>query len=256
MNIDDRTVNLVSIPRDTRAYLPLSGRESKINHAFAYSGIDGTVEAVEHLFNIPVDYYVQFNFESFIHIIDSLGGIEMYVPMSFSELDSNDRRNAIHLEQGYQTLNGEEALALARTRRFDSDIQRGQRQQQIIKAVMDKAMSINSVPLISDIIEAIEGNFRTNLTFSGILSFYQYGMGATIQNIQLRGQDAYISSSGQIFDRPGLGGIYYYLPYQDSVMEISRTLNAHLRGIHIPNTNQVVLSEQENIFNYNNEIAN
>ena len=56
------------------------------------------------------------------------------VPITVSEMDSNDKKNAIHLEEGFQKLNGEEALALARTRKIDNDIERGKRQQLVVKA--------------------------------------------------------------------------------------------------------------------------
>ena len=52
--------------------------------------------------------------------------------LPFTEMDSNDNTDAIHLEEGFKKLNGEEALALARTRKIDNDIERGKRQQLVV----------------------------------------------------------------------------------------------------------------------------
>ncbi|KFM95169.1 cell envelope-related transcriptional attenuator domain protein [Bacillus clarus] len=60
------------------------------------------------------------NFDSFFALIDTIGGIDVDVPVTFTEQDSQDQADAIHLEKGYQ-LNGEQALALTRTRHIDND---------------------------------------------------------------------------------------------------------------------------------------
>ena len=64
------------------------------------------------------------NFNAFVDVIDALGGVEVDVPYAFAESNSNEKK-VIHLEPGIQKLNGEETLALARTRKLDSDIERG-----------------------------------------------------------------------------------------------------------------------------------
>src|SRR5690625_2389147 len=123
-NKDDKSVKLLSIPRYSYVYIPEVGYETRINHAHAYGGADATVETVEQLLDIPVDYWVRVNFESFIDVVEALDGVEVDVPYEFREQDSKDRPNQIHLMPGWQTLNGEEALALARTRKLDNDIER------------------------------------------------------------------------------------------------------------------------------------
>ena len=67
------------------------------------------------------------------------------VPITFTEQDSKDTADAIHLEEGLQELDGEEALALARTRKIDNDIERGKRQQLVLQAIIDKAVSVGSI---------------------------------------------------------------------------------------------------------------
>ena len=106
LNKKTKSVKLVSIPRDSYVYIPEVGYETKINHAHAHGGTNATIDTVENLFNLPVDYYVKLNFNAFIEVIDAINGIEMDVPYEFEEQDSNDKANAIHLLPGKQTGDG------------------------------------------------------------------------------------------------------------------------------------------------------
>src|SRR5699024_4724473 len=68
LNKDSKSVNLVSIPRDSLVYIPEVGYETKINHAHAHGGTTAAIDTVENLFELPVDYYVKLNFEAFIDV--------------------------------------------------------------------------------------------------------------------------------------------------------------------------------------------
>ncbi|GAA0604752.1 LCP family protein [Virgibacillus siamensis] len=177
LNKDKKSVKMVSIPRDSYVYIPEVGYKTKINHAHAYGGIPATIDTVERLMDIPVDYYVKLNFDAFIEVVNAVGGIKVDVPYELYEQNSQDKERAIHLMPGEQKLNGEEALALARTRKLDNDIERGKRQQEIIKTVIKKAISINSVLKFDDIIEAVGSNMTTNMSFDEMKSLISYGTG-------------------------------------------------------------------------------
>src|SRR5690625_4893793 len=181
LNKEDKSVKLLSIPRDSRVYIPEVNYDDKINHAYAFgemskgynvTGTSAMVETVENLLEIPIDYYIKLNFNAFIAIIDALGGIAVDVPYTISELNSQDDKNGIYLEEGFQTLNGEEALALARTRKLDSDFERGKRQMEIIDAMMNKSMSVSSILKYGDMIDSLEGNMSTNMKPENIKSFF------------------------------------------------------------------------------------
>src|SRR5699024_9561939 len=192
LNKDAKSVKLISIPRDSYVYIPEVGYEDKINHAHAFGGTKAAIETVENLFNIPVDYYLKVNFEAFIDVDEVSDGITVEVPYEFREQDSRDKANAIHLLPGLQNLNGEEALALARTRKLDNDVERGKRQQEIIKAIVDKTISVNSILKYDDIIEAMGGNLTTNITFNEMKSFISYGTNGTnidIETMTHEGED-------------------------------------------------------------------
>ncbi|PAE19735.1 transcriptional regulator [Bacillus sp. 7504-2] len=214
-----KSVKLVSIPRDSYVYIPKVGYEDKIAHAHAFGGPAATIETVEKMFDIPIDYYVKMNFNAFIDVVDALGGIDVEVPYTINEMDSKDRKNAINLKPGIQELNGEEALALARTRKKDSDIERGKRQQEIIKAIVNKAVSVQGITKYADIIEAVGDNLATDLTFKDMNAFIDYALAGTslqIDTLTLKGEDYYKS------------GIYYYQLDDDELSVTKQILKSHL----------------------------
>ncbi|HDR4562045.1 LCP family protein [Bacillus cereus] len=236
-NKDSKTVKLLSIPRDTYTYIPVEKKKDKITHAHAYgstkNGKDGgpqaSIDAVEKLLNVPVDYFVKFNFKSFMKIVDDLGGIEVDVPVEFTEQDSNDNADAIHLKKGVQKLNSEEALALARTRHIDSDAMRGQRQQLVIEAILKKLTSVGSVTKVGNIIDDIDGQFVTNLTFDDMLSFYKYGSDSEIEKLQIQGEDCYMAKGDDTCSQSAGGGrTYYYNPDKKELANVTNELRTHL----------------------------
>ncbi len=218
-NRKNKSIKLLSIPRDSYVYVPKKDRYTKITHAHAYGGPQVTVETVENLLDIPVDYYVRMNFYAFIDVVNALDGIEVEVPYELNEKNAEDQNNAIHLEPGLQTVNGEEALALARTRKQDSDLLRGQRQQEIIQAMIKKATTVHAVAKYPDIIEAVGGNMKTNLTFTEMKTFVEYATARndlTIDTLQLEGTDGRENNS------------YVFNLDQDKLTETQNLLKKHL----------------------------
>lgn len=219
LNKDDKSVKLLSIPRDSYVYIPEVGYKTKINHAHAYGGTQATTKTVEELLDIPIDYYVKVNFEAFIDVVNAVEGVTVDVPYELHEQNSKDEAGAIHLQPGEQQLNGEEALALARTRKLDSDIERGKRQQEIIKAVINKAISLDSVMKYDDVLEAVGSNMTTNMTFSEMKSFISYGTkgrNLDFETMTLEGHDY----------QPN--GTYYWQLDDIALEETQETLKRHL----------------------------
>lgn len=212
-------MKLLSIPRDSRVYIPEVDYFTKINHAHAFGGHEATIEAVEDFLNVPVDYYVTVDFEAFIEIIDSLGGIVFNVPYEIKERDSKEKKDGVHLYPGLQKLDGEQALALARTRKYDSDIQRGERQQEIIKATVKEMKSFGSVVKLDRFIEAIGDNMTTNLRFNEIRSFLSYGLerNIPISSVKLEGEDLRRED-----------GVIYFEVDEDSRSKVENELRQHL----------------------------
>lgn len=219
LNEKDKSIKLLSIPRDSLVYIPSKGYEDKINHAYGKGGITSTIETVEELLDVPVDYYVQMNFEAFIDVVDALDGIEVEVPFELREKDSTDRNGAVYLKPGLQTLDGEEALALARTRKLDNDIERGKRQQEILKSIMKKAASAKSITKYSDVMEAVGDNMQTDLSFSEMKALIDYataGSSLDVETMSLLGADATID------------GVYYYQLDEEALQQTILDLKTHL----------------------------
>ena len=217
LNNKTKTIKMLSIPRDSYVFIPKVGYEDKITHAHAYGGTLATIDTVERLLNVPIDYYVRMNFNAFIDVVDALDGIEAEVPYKLHEKDEFDR-NSINLQPGLQHLNGSQALALARTRKQDSDIERGKRQQEILTAIINKVASVKSITKYDDVIRALGDNMKTNMTFTEMKSFLSYltqGM-PRIDSLTLDGVDDMST------------GVYYYQLNQQSVDEVSEILNNHL----------------------------
>lgn len=217
LNNSEKSIKLLSIPRDSYVYIPSVGYKDKITHAHAYGGIDSTRETVEGLLNIPVDYYFRVNFDAFIEIVDALGGITVDVPYEINELDENDKRT-VHLKPGKQEVNGREALALARTRHQDSDVERGKRQQMILEAIADKATNVTSFTKYADVLAAVGNNMQTDMTFTEMKSLFAYlqkGMPA-IESLSIKGNDDMST------------GIYYYKIIDDSLLKTRQTMQKHL----------------------------
>lgn len=135
---DRQNAQLISLPRDTWAAIPGHGN-NKINSAFQRGGTPLMVQTVEEFTKIRIDHVVLIDFFGFKDVIDALGGVDLVVDKEFKSIHPPHRKFA----QGLQHMNGEAALDYSRQRyQFkDGDFSRIEHQQQVIKAVMEKAAS-------------------------------------------------------------------------------------------------------------------
>jgi LCP family protein required for cell wall assembly len=144
-----QSAQLISIPRDTWVFVPKSkdgqhgGREAKINAAFAWGGIPLTVQTVEKYTGVRIDNVALVDFAGFAEIVDALGGVEIEVEKAFTSTHSLLPGGRREFEAGRQTMDGAMALDYARERYAfaDGDFARIRHQQQVMKAILDKAVS-------------------------------------------------------------------------------------------------------------------
>lgn len=162
LNPDTGAINIVSLPRDTYAEIGDKGYSDKVNHSLNY-GVGTTIETVENFFDIEIDYYVTVDFQAFTEAIDALGGIEINVDKRMKYTDvAGDLY--IDLQPGLQTLNGEQALGYARFRHdSEGDLGRIDRQQEVIRAVLDKSTDIRSLTKIFDVIDVFGEHMKTDI---------------------------------------------------------------------------------------------
>ncbi|MEF3245329.1 MAG: LCP family protein [Caldisericaceae bacterium] len=231
-HLDPKTskVTLLSIPRDTRVEIPNHGYD-KINSAFNSDyfpdgGVDLSIKTVANLLNIDtkdIRYYTIVNFEGFAKVIDAIGGVTIDVKerMHYHSWAGDVK---IDLKPGVQHLNGEKALEYARFRYdawgdFGVDEQgnvhgRIERQQELIKAIIDQTKSIRTVFRLPQVAKEIGNAVDTNLTVAQITK-----IGLTFKNIT--------SKDVEIVNFPGtpdmIDGISYVVPDYEKLKEIGTT---------------------------------
>ncbi len=177
ITFNPKTLNatMFSIPRDL--YVPISCKKNvsaKINTS-SVGGINCVMDTIKDLIDIDIDYYARINFKGVVDLVETLGGIYVNVTYPFCEQDSNrDFSKQICLKSGYQTLNGEEALAYARHRHTlpTGDLQRIQNQQLIVEAMAKKLLSLRTITDFEKILKVVRKNVATNLSEDEILSSY------------------------------------------------------------------------------------
>ncbi|MCH4826798.1 LytR family transcriptional regulator [Planococcus halocryophilus] len=210
VNPADESTKMVSIPRDTYTEIVGRGTTDKINHAYAFGGIEMSMATVENLLDIPIDYVLQVNMEGFEEIVDAVGGVEVNNTLAFDEF-----------KEGPIELDGEEALGYVRMRKQDpeGDFGRQNRQKQVIQGIMKKGASVNSLLNYKDIFNALGNNVRTNMTFDEMM------------DVQSNYRDA-IGTVDQLMVEDGTGetinGIWYYMMNDAELAEIQSTLKTHL----------------------------
>ncbi|WP_156791468.1 LCP family protein [Bacillus sp. SG-1] len=220
VNPGTHDIKMVSIPRDTLTYIPAAGIDTKIAHSYGYGGIEPTIEAINKFIDVPIDYYITTNFQGFEDIVDSLGGITVDIPFTFTA-QLTGSLNWKTFYEGSEKLNGNEALAYVRMRKQDpkGDLGRNERQQQVMKAIVDKGTSFSTITKADDILEDLGNNVKTNIPpskFISLVKLYSKIKDEEFNLLKLEGYDDYID------------GVYYYVPDMNSIKEISAQLNETL----------------------------
>lgn len=207
---------MISIPRDTRTTLggsePESGRMDKINHAYAFGGVDMAVDTVENFMDMDLDYYVRINMEGLVELVDAVNGVTVTNDRAFSQ-------GGVDFPTGEISLNGDEALNYVRMRKNDpnGDLGRNERQREVIKGVVDKAASFSSVSKIQGILDVLGGNVTTNADFDTMKMLFQdyRKSGQNIDTYQMKG-------SGVTID-----GIYYMQMPDDEIAKAKSLINGN-----------------------------
>ncbi|WP_309143142.1 LCP family protein [Domibacillus sp. A3M-37] len=213
VNGEDNTAKMLSIPRDTRVEITGKGSEDKINHAYAFGGVEMAVETVENFLDMPVDYYVEMNMEGMKEIIDAVGGVEVQNDFAFSN-------EGDHFAQGRITLSGSEALNYVRMRMEDpnGDFGRQARQRQVMKGILDKGNDPAIILKFTDVMQAVGDNVQTNLSIRDMLDIQKNYASARdhIETVTIDGIGTRI------------GGIYYYVVDNKEVLRVSNEFKEHL----------------------------
>jgi LCP family protein required for cell wall assembly len=165
----NKTINALTIPRDTAVRIPGRSGIHKINAAHAFGGPDLAIETIRSVFGVEADAYVVVNFDGFKKIVDAVGGIDINVkvPRGRKGLDYDDNWGNlhIHLKPGYQHLNGYQAMGYVRMRHSDSDEMRSRRQHEFLEVMRNKIMQRSTFLKLPEVLDRLNDSFlRGRLT--------------------------------------------------------------------------------------------
>ena len=206
--INPRTheILLTSIPRDYYVRLHgTTGYKDKLTHAGLY-GINMSIETLEDLFEINIDYYVRVNFTTLVNLVDAIGGVDITSDKAFTARTNG----SCTYVKGKNHLDGKCALAFSRERYAysEGDRHRVQNQQAVITAILNKALSSSTlVKKYSSILESMGSSFQTNMPQDKIYSLVNMQLDSmpkwNITSISVNGKDSsnytYSYSAGKLY---------------------------------------------------------
>ncbi len=208
-----KKLTALSIPRDTRTYIEGHGL-TKINAANVHGGPALAAKTVSELLEgVGIDRYVRVNVQGVQSLIDALGGVTVYVPMDMKYQDDSQHLY-INLKQGKQHLNGDKALQLLRFR-YDKhgDIGRVQRQQIVMRALMEQALNPATLGRLPKILSVIQSHLDTNLTVEELVALAGFAVQTNRSNMQM------LMVPGD-FNGAGRKDISYWLPDQRRIQQM------------------------------------
>lgn len=241
VNPSDKKVLMINTPRDYYVTLGTKGAKDKLTHAGVY-GIEESVSTLEKLYDINIDYYARVNFTTFINIVEELGGITVDVPVSFCEqTSSRTSTSQICLNKGVQKLNGEQALALSRTRHTLSGGDRFRIENQLIvlQAIIDKALSPQILVKYNSLLDSVSDSVVTNIDQKSITKLIKKELkdsgNWTFETFTVEGTDSYNTTYST-----GSSSVYVMTPKDETVLEAKKLFDKILE------TNKYSDTEEEN----------
>ncbi len=204
-NPETKKLVVLSIPRDTRTEIPGHG-VTKINAANVYGGPSLAAKSTSELLDgLGIDRYITINVQGVQALIDALGGVNVYVPKDMKYRDDSQHLY-INLKAGRQHLNGDQALQLLRFR-YDEygDIGRIQRQQMVMRSLMEQSLNPATLTRLPKILQVIQSHIDTNLTVEELVSLVGFAAQTNRSQVQM------LVVPGE-FSEPGQYDASYWLP--------------------------------------------
>lgn len=212
---NNKKIKLTSFMRDTWVMLPESKTYAKLNASCTYGGAQYVIDTIEYNFNIKIDSYVLVDFNSFMSIIDSLGGVDLEITQKEAKTMQDEyffktqAGDSVH-------LNGNEALWYSRIRYLDSDFMRTYRQRKVVTAIIQKARNTSLfelIDIVKDILPVVETDLNpdklTKLAMGALIIYRNYD----IEQARIPADDTWKSANkkGQDVLEADLGANQKYL---------------------------------------------
>jgi LCP family protein required for cell wall assembly len=210
---ETKKIVMLSVPRDTRTEIEGYGVK-KINAANVEGGPALTARTVSNLLGgAGIDRYVRINVLGVAKLIDALGGVTVYVPKDMKYQDDSQHLY-INLKAGKQHLSGEQTLQLLRFRHDElGDIGRIQRQQMVMRALMDQTLNPATVAQFPKVLEVVKDHIDTNLTVEELLALMGFGVRTNRSNMQMLMLPGRFSEKNE-YDAS------YWLPNKDGIAKL------------------------------------
>ncbi|MBD3270478.1 hypothetical protein GF376_03045 [Candidatus Peregrinibacteria bacterium] len=235
LNYQNNEVKMLSLPRDLYIEDKQTGgqRINKIYDTYLNRYDKQTAQeklknTINELTGIEIQYIIMVDFNGFVKIIDALGGIEVNVEEAIYDpyypLDGTIRYQTFQLPAGRQTLDGETALKYARSRKTTSDFDRAKRQQQILAAAKEKALSmelLTDVGRIKNLYNSLSDSFESDLTVAEIIELGRVGKDINRNNIHTQViSDDFTNCGGFLYtpNRELFGGAAVLLPADEEII--------------------------------------
>ena len=216
LNPRDKTVTMLSIPRDLYIYLP-GFRVDRINTADVRGGFQMTADTIHYNFGIRPDFWVLVNFNGFMNAIDTLGGIDVQVT---DYLTDECGRRWWSYSPGSYRMGGFQALCYVRMRKTSGDIDRLRRQQEVISGIFDRILSLDGLKRVPELYEQYEYTFQTNMELKDVLPLLP--LAAEVASDRSRIQQLRIDSTLVDPWRVPYSGAAVLLPRWDPIQQLLR----------------------------------
>ena len=187
LNIDPRSksLNAISIPRDSKVYLPKNMGIQKINAAHAIGGIDMTIKTIEDTLGVKVDRYIMVHDEAVRKIVEALGGIDIYVEKNMHYNDYSGNLH-INLTKGDHHLDADEAIGYLRFRHDAmGDIGRTQRQQWFLRGLLQEMQKPQTIAKIPQILSIAKEYVKTDMSLYEMSQYAALAKHFDIDNIEI-----------------------------------------------------------------------
>ncbi len=177
INEDGPTASMISLPRDLFVYIP--GKiMNRLNTALSLGGVDLLKQTILYNFGIPIHYYARVDFQGFETAVDAIGGVDLAVSCRLQdwrlispELNPQDEDNwaQFALEPGVHHMDGDTALWFARSRLSTNDFDRGRRQQQLLRALLNQGVDLGMLSEFPSLWNAYKDNVETDMDIGRML---------------------------------------------------------------------------------------
>ena len=235
VNPKQKKTTMISIPRDSYTEIIGYGTFDKINHAYAFGKEKFSINSVQNMLNIPIDYYITVDMNGLIGLVNAVGGIEVTPNLTFTY------ENESFTEGITRHVDGEAALRYARMRYDDTegDTGRQKRQQYVIQKLVEKLLSLGSVTKYEEILKALENSVRTNFTVEKLFQIAQ-----THKEALQHFESDTINGDGAM-----IGGVYYFVIPEAEKIRVSNVIRKSLDLEEISELKHIETKESQSSVN-------